>query len=810
MSIKILNDSQYPTLEISLNVFGPGPQRSLFQKVKIAVREVFRSLNYARREIQPGLTFTFKANVYQFYGYWSLPLEPGIYAYRIALWLAQNTYLFVETFFVDLYWKSIGSSLVTNSIGENLDHRHLRSSQGTFDGSSIPHEITIDTLMTFFMDINFENPAHPNYVDRTKFASFDRLKTIRGLNTFIEDIKNRVAKTGTPRQGDSGSLERFYQYIRDRVRQILHEFTKKADAFYDIHGKDPTKYSQGQKKEYQLLLEERVGLAIEFGEVGNWCGSRYTSETTVLWNTYCKRTPQGDLKNQLIEMLATFRTGIALQRIQTVAQQDTHFHNTYMASLGQELGLTVPKGITEHLPSSRFNASQETYEFFRQYTSEKIKTFIQEKIKDPKDAAFRDLIFDWAKSKRGEWLHWSKQEHSTLTDQLHQDLSTIIHSNSTDTSNKNSPRLEHAKKVLALISHLKTLNFSFGISEGAWENSIEDLFTGEQVKEWCQNNLSISETNTTEQVEILRKRNALKNYLIHELNEKEKELLRSFIKEGDLNPKISQDFLDLSSSEVLLGVKTKEFLAVLKKYNIQQPELDVIKRIISEQIHLKKEAKRIISEQTHLKEAICNLLNAEAEAKLIELLRLNELQETGLSDELLEVLLLEYHILTPQKNLQRRPYPLWKRVCLIHIPRILRSYPAFIVAGIACASIFLVAAKVQFLFLSTIQPIIKATFAGFRITALVAPYLPIIELIHLAGVSVIAAYFGIRGNSTQGWVILGNALAPYENEIMNICINTIQNFIKFFISRGNRVMNHLNAIENAAIQDYNKSLRPAK
>lgn len=353
-----------------------------------------------------------------------IPATIEVLFFKTIVWAASLTLSFVLAVY-SRFSQNLGRDLKENqetlmSLSKTLDSRHFKTKELALDTSNVPDNVTVESLLDMFDQINFDYRENPGYMaessrqeGRTTYTSQNLRKN---LQNFVKNVKNRVPFIGTPRSHDIIALMKFYQQIEDAVRLSIHKSNEDLRAFQARSGTNTNAYSTEALNEYRNILEDRSRLVIDLAIAGAHCGARFMGDSMSVYdNFYGGGTQtQATLEDTLIEILAHKRKQIVGGMVQEAAGDrgvDTHIYARHMALLGEILGLPGTKGVVEHL-SARLNRTETLKKFFEHYTQETIIESINEKWQDVKNgSAFRDQIYDWLTNLRGDW---NKQKYTTF------------------------------------------------------------------------------------------------------------------------------------------------------------------------------------------------------------------------------------------------------------------------------------------------------------------------------------------------------------------------------------------------------------
>ena len=574
---------------------------------------------------------SFKYIVLGYYGNFKISSDITLIAFKIVIWVASVTWCFTTTTGRMIYEKmkdeSTSQLYLGQFAGDEIDVSHIQTNEQSIDVSNVPQSVTVHKLLEMFDQINFDKPLEPGFVDlnspgfregSTRYTK-DNLK--KSLQVFIDHVEERIAFLGTPPAADTPRLMEFYQQIEDAVRFSIHKVNSDLSTFLQNNRNGP--YNVEQTKKYKDLLEDRARVAINLAIAGTACGARYMGESMELYDTLKGDSSivQGTLKDCLIELLASKRKEIAIEQSQRHFNSDTHGYGKYMQSLGQILAIPGTKNVIEHL-SRNLDRSIYLKYFFEEYTVDLITATVQEKIK--KSQELRGKIIDWMRDQVG---NWNQQMNEEKLNTLLAKLDSILqqHSLRSDFSKYTS-----FIRLMELINHLKQQNIPWPNANPEDSDFQTELFQLDMVNGWCAEHLSpdprdfesLSQDKRAEQ-------------LVQKKAQMKREMKNLFLNEN-LGPQLIEKVK--GSSPLQLADFSERLLTLQKVYQIVK-EFQISSEI----------AIRIVKGEKSPKDAILEDYDRTRGNQLISRLIVSDKMATdGLSQELLEWLLVSQKILLPQ------------------------------------------------------------------------------------------------------------------------------------------------------------------
>lgn len=601
------------------------PELSLTQKVEAvalltfqAVKILFLALREATYKTLSNSGTSFKYIVLGYYGSLSRfhpPADIYLAVFKVFIWILGMGWC-VTTTTNQIFWDKMfpKTSSFLSRFSDQINMLHIYTKELSLDVSGVPKEVKVDDLSKIYVEINFTQKELPGYMSSLSRTEDNKTYTVEelkeGLNTFINNVNKRVAFLGTPPAYDTPKLMDFYQQIEDAVRLSLHKVNQNFKEFQDTKGSDPTKYDQKQMNTYKDLLESKARVAIDLAIAGKHCGARFMGESmSVYFNLLGENSIEaGPLSDQLIELLAQKRKVIALKHIYQIAKgsQTTHTFNKYMAYLGKPLGIPGTQNIIEHIDRS-FDSNLHISKFFEDYTVDTIIETIQDKIK--KSNNFRMKIVDWIRDQAGIW---NEEKYRGQQTEVFKKVNDILND-----KEKESFHLVYFSQFQSLILHLRKTGVVIP-DASKWNEFLEDVLALDEAKT-CFKNLN-SELNP---LQLATKKNNLKLALFAE----------------KVGPRLLEDLKNL----ILNSKELKEELVTKRLSN-----LDKMKRI-REVITLEEETiDRIFEGRIDLADAIKDNIDLERRREFIQHFNLENMETEGISDKLIEWLLVSHNILLPQ------------------------------------------------------------------------------------------------------------------------------------------------------------------
>jgi hypothetical protein len=551
--------------------------------------------------------------------------------------------------FINKFSKNLGYLIDydIDDFNKEINFTHLKTNSLLLDTSHVSKEININHLLKLFDQVNFSQPNSAGYMPPTAYQEEKKIYSVielkKGLEVFIDRIKNRQPFLGTPCANNTVQLIKFYQQIEDAVRLLIDkiyqndkEFEKKwgiqlceyknlleikaqvvtnlanDEGFKEKERENLNVNDSNQLNEYKNLLEIKARVVIDLAMVGagEHCGGRCMAEVmSVYYFLHGASSKENScLQEHLIELLAEKRRKIALRHIQKNFGSDPHYFSQYMEELGGVLGIPGTQNITEHLKDTLFNYEIYFKDFFNDYTQEVIIKVIQKEVKTSQ--FFREKIIDWIKTQLGDW---KKEKYETRFNELFPVLTKLLIEKEEDVSESTDQLMLFER----LVSDLNQLSISWP-TETNWTVFLEELFALSEVKEWFN-----------KQFPDLKQEDLLKTIY----------RLKSLCSEKVIGQNLVEEIKSLILENKPLPIKI-----FIEKFS-KNKKCDKIRSIIA----LEKETiARLLTNETDLEIALKNVLNLEREYEFIENLKLEKLINQGLSQEMMEWLLVYHDILMPQ------------------------------------------------------------------------------------------------------------------------------------------------------------------
>jgi len=506
--------------------------------------------------------------------------------------------------------------LALKGYSNELDMTHVRTKEIAIDSSRVPADVKVDKLLDILQEIDFTDVNALNYMSPSArqegFINYTPKQLKENLTVFVNNIKGRVAFTGTPRESDVPRLMAFYQQLEDAVRLSIHQVDQKLVSFRASEGDDTSNYTSGQKQEYKNIAEDRSRLAIDLAIAGAHCGARYLGDAMqAYYGLYGQAINEGcNLEDELIEILAHKRKEIAEGEIAKLGT-DVHVYTNYMQNLGEVLAIKGTENIIEHLLTG-FARELHLRNFFKAYTANEIISAIQERVK--KSDAFRSKISDWLTSQMKEW---GKHQIATKVVELSGKIQTIAKE-----ENATPSQMQHLETVKALVAYLKTLEVALSIIDEEQQN-LSELFALNEAKAWL--------------------RDHFKNLSNLELVNKKREIIKTF----------SSDML---GTQLLADLKNMIFMDApsdvpldVNKFKLRCAENEKVKKIRG-LISLEEDSiRRYLIGEADLQEMLQAALERLLNSKFISHFIPEDVEKEGLSPALMEWLLVSHKILSLQK-----------------------------------------------------------------------------------------------------------------------------------------------------------------
>lgn len=549
---------------------------------------------------------SFKHIVLGYYGsikHMEPPSNIYLVVFKIVYWVLALGWCLITTSCL-LFLKKINENqndAFLSSYNDQINMQHIRTKEILLDASHVPATVTVDQLANIFEEINFKQPEKPGYMAETSRREDKATYTVEELNlslaVFIKQVKERTPFLGTPLAFDTPRLMAFYQQIENAVRLSIFKMQQDMEKFTLANGNDPAVYEGEVLREYKNLLETKSRIALDLAIAGKWCGARYMGNAMKVYEDLYPEHVQneGTLSDCLIELLAKKRKKIAQSQIHTHLGSSTHAFTNYLGSLGEILGLPGTKNVIEHLSDP---LDQDFYltKFFDEYTVDTIIDTVQKRVK--KSHEFREKIIDWMKEQLGGW---KKHEYLQEALQKIEEIRKIMNEKIEISEN---PHITHFK---ALVLHLKEKNIE--LPERGIKDFWDEFFALEAVRTWTPtvfgNDLRIRMGHV----------HALKSFLKSQ-------------KSVDIEGFIFEDKpLDLSLQETLTLKKEK----IAQILNLEQETIE-----------------RILENKTDLVAAVKDKQELNRKLEFIQHFKLETIATMGISQELMEWLLVSQNILHPQ------------------------------------------------------------------------------------------------------------------------------------------------------------------
>ncbi len=358
-------------------------------------------------------------------------VKDSIWDYLEVHWIVLKIFLFLGEMGIFLSWKvlrfSYNQVLYQRKEKEQIDlSYYAKKWKGLDEGyvnisykgaskrlstklENIPEKVSLEDLEQIFKELNFEDSTNARYVHPERLLeegnTYSKEDLGRGLQVFINNVKNRVPLIGTPREDDTEGVEQFYGVIEDSTRFCIHESNQRLESFTKIHGEDTSSYSKEVLQEYKSIFEDRARIVLDLAIIGakGLCGTRYMGAAQILQNYWLgEKEEEGTLKGALEAILEKARSGIAQRHAALIQDENgsSHSYVNYLACFGKALGITTT-GVSDIL-SNPLDPTYYLDQFFQEYTKSFIKGLIQEKIK--KSQSFREKIIDWLKDQKEDWI----------------------------------------------------------------------------------------------------------------------------------------------------------------------------------------------------------------------------------------------------------------------------------------------------------------------------------------------------------------------------------------------------------------------
>lgn len=620
---------QNPVFRIDFNQFQQKPD--IVQKIKeifshsrflIAVFVVFAQSTHS---VFSSSGASFKQVVLGKYDTNSYALFPSLHtlAFKVAVWAIFLCGSFASTFnkkFSERFFYQ--HELLKGYASPEINLSHFKIKNQELDASEVPATIQASTLLDLFDQINFLDPSRPDYVPpsrrRPEGITIEPHELRAGLATFVSNITRKVPFIGTPPETKPDELSSFYQQIESALRLTLHKVTSAVEKFKEEHGEEFTRYPAAVLQKYKNLIEDQTRVVLDCAFAGPRCGGRYMSDAMDLYSHFCNDLPSEELGLQetLFEMLALERARIANEDSRIFSpdvpehKRDlAHLYARYMADLGPLLKIPGTEHISDQLVTS-LNKDFYLKRFFSKYTPQQIIKVIQDALKNPKGAHFREQVTDWLSDQVG---NWKKDEYLAEVPAREALLTAPL--TEARALPADAPEFAYFRTFSALIAHLKTIDgYAFPNSRG-WQDFLEHLFASDAAREWFR----------VQGITPIQK-NHLKTSLSEEA------LTREGIKR-------------LHQIAIAAGqeIDINDFLPQLR-------EQEAVPRVRGV-IHLEPESIKRMFRGESPRNAIMGLLDQERKAEFVDRFHLENIQTKGLPLPVIEWLLVSQGILNVQEPL---------------------------------------------------------------------------------------------------------------------------------------------------------------
>ncbi|MGR3912688.1 MAG: hypothetical protein QRY71_05220 [Candidatus Rhabdochlamydia sp.] len=571
---------------------------------------------------------------------WEITFDIPLIVLKIAFCVLSSLFCIVTTF-TRLFIHKLSINQEDNPLrlflSASIQLSHIRTKELILEAKHVSDEIQIDTLLTFFDEINFTHTEEIGYMDQgslkedEKTYTPDELRSL--LQTVLQRIHQKTAFIGTPPSYDIPRLMQFYEQIENALRLSLNKSHQDLVAFENRYGKNCMQYSSSERGQYEEILLTRARMVIDIALTGNHCGGRLMGDAMNSYYGMHQMFMNMDLslKEHLTELLAHQRKQIAESQIQKHFgnhSQNTHYFNLYLKTLGPLLGIPGTRHIDEPLLSSLDKATYLKL-FFEDYNENCIILTIQRHIQAKEGHPLREKITEWLKS---EMRTWNQDHYTALYEKELEILRPICHQKY---SNAPLPHLftlfieliDAAKQKNLLQIKISTISGqTFSLTELlpiSWESFLEELFALSQVKSWLG-----------EKYPVLLERRKHEEHLSSLLSQKslgEKALT-------SLKRYILEEALPLELEPFQAAFHHASQISQIQKIN-PFLEQDTIKRILT----------GIESLETSLYSAI----NRQRQDEFLGHFPLEDLAENGLSPEMMEWMLVSQGIFFPQELIQK-------------------------------------------------------------------------------------------------------------------------------------------------------------
>jgi len=605
---------------------------SIVQKTTALGKRAFESIDLLYKSFRDATYATFshsgtsfKYVVLGYYGpmnEFKPPADIYLAVFKVAIWILGMAWCVTSTTARLIMAKNSQEHKTTlDSFGNDrgIDAEHIKSNEVALDASKVPADIQVSDLATIFAEINFTDDTKPGYMPpstrqegrNTIYSAVD-LKT--SLDTFISYVKTRHAFLGTPPAHDMPRLMDFYQQIEDAVRLTLDKLSKDMKKFQELHGKNPQAYDEKQMQQYKNLLEDRARVAIDLAIAGKHCGARFMGEAmTSYYNQYGESSnEEGTLGDNLIHLLANRRREIALGHIQKFMGIDTHSYNKYMANLGPVLAIPGTKNIIEHLDTT-FNRTEYLERFFGTYTIDDIIDTVQANVKKPNAPALRVKIMEWIKDQLN---NWKKDEYALRAQNVVGSVQAILN----EENNDPSIQLSHFNHFLELVAHLRQTGVALppDMNKMEWHKYLDEIFALDAAKDF--NKVKCAQLKPRDRLLLLAE-------------------IKKTCSEQNLGPALQNQLTGhlVNGTPVPMDDYARRFSTVKKMEKIHK------------EVALPQETiERILTGKVTLQVAVEDCLDISRRREFIEEFKLENMHIEGLSDKVMEWLLVSHNILLTQ------------------------------------------------------------------------------------------------------------------------------------------------------------------
>ena len=630
--IKLSDEYQMPYENLfaeSSNEIAKGSS-TLVEKISLVTWAVFSSLGESTVATVNQLGISFYRRVLGFDGD-KVHLSNSLYgvAFKIIFWALGTGAFFAVTAcrkFQDKVFPEVNSSSAVQDTyaQKGINMKHLTTQKTSIDMSGVPAAVTLDDLMTMYTEINFLDRAKPGYMPDTsrkeggKTYSQEALR--KSLEKFILYVKTRQAFLGTPPAYDTDKLEAFYKQIEDAVRFSINKVNGDLTAFRNANGVDLTQYTPELVNKYKGLLEDRSRIAIDLAIAGNACGARFMGDSMEAY-FFAKgdSVKEEGLQGMLLSILANKRKEIADAQIVKYftknGRLDTHDKTAYLQAVGKLAGIPGTENIIEHLS----NVSSERYLtlFFKEYTEDCIISALETEIKKEKNLYLRTSLADAITDHLSE-IPNEKYEMEALA--KFREVEGLLKEGSFSTS--------QLQTQVANFQELKNLCPAFVFDTGKWDESVAAFFTESTVKGWFLEKMPDIDRNgkkAEDRTKEEKKEDA-------EVFKKRRTAMQDLVTSCKQHPVLFQGLGFLSAEKM-----QEEIVAIEKVERVQKlfPGSD-------------RESMARLINSSHLQEGIGALLQKERNA-IFKGDLLEKMTSQGLSQELMEWVLVSQGILTAQK-----------------------------------------------------------------------------------------------------------------------------------------------------------------